>query len=425
MGNLYEMDQIYLDLKEIERDRIKKLRKYYKKSLIDLGLNFDLLSLEQQKKILDFFQEMSESEETNSQIINSIKKCNQIFLEKILEKLNLDNINQSSQEILEIFNIILPFIINKFELLIRQNGYCSIGEKFIDNTFVLLKFLEKMLENYGEITECQSLVEQLLIDNFLSSWENIYFSRNITPDKRRLFYETFKEFLIEIEYDIRTEIHVKNNHIDYKNIIDSFLYLHFMLNEKFINEVEVYFSGNTEGIKNRFEKEIIEVTSNNIKFKDLKTQNLKKDNQFNERIENLKNLIHKLDNLNAGTILKETPEFLELLYIIFYKNKNKIKISSVSPKEKNFFTLIKYVLEEKDLDEKILKVLNKYIRGAIFVATKKEEELGYILDLEKLLEKLFRTVNSGTLPENIYRNLKIVICLYSDRLKFLKTIFKD
>ena len=32
-----------------------------------------------------------------------------------------------------------------------------------------------------------------------------------------------------------------------------------MLNEKFINDVEVYFSGNTEGIKNRFEKEIIEI----------------------------------------------------------------------------------------------------------------------------------------------------------------------
>lgn len=421
MGNLYETNY----LKEIEKDRIKKLRKYYKKSLIDLGLNFDFLSLEQQKKILDFFQEMSESEETNSQIINSIKKCNLIFLEKILEKLNIDNVDQNSQEVLEIFNIIFPFIINKFELLIQQNGYCSIGEKFIDNTFVLLKFLEKMLENYGEITECQSLVEQLLIDNFLSSWENIYFSRNITPDKRRLFYETFKEFLIEIEYDIRIEIHVKNNHINYKNIIDSFLYLHFMLNEKFINDVEVYFSGNTEGIKNRFEKEIIEITSNNIKFKDLKTQNLKKDNQFNERIENLKKLIHKLDNLNAGTILKETPEFLELLYIIFYKNKDKIKINSVFSKEKNFFTLIKYILEEKDLDERILKVLNKYIRGAIFVATKKEEELGYILELEKLLEKLFRTVNSGTLPENIYKNLKMVICLYSDRLEFLKTIFKD
>lgn len=136
-------------------------------------------------------------------------------------------------------------------------------------------------------------------------------------------------------------------------------------------------------------------------------------------------MIHKLDNLNAGTILKETPEFLELLYIIFYKNKDKIKINSVFSKEKNFFTLIKYILEEKDLDERILKVLNKYIRGAIFVATKKEEELGYILELEKLLEKLFRTVNSGTLPENIYKNLKMVICLYSDRLEFLKTIFKD
>lgn len=420
MGKLDIKNDLY-DLKELEKDRIKKLRNYYKKELQELGLNFDVLPTKYKKEILDFFQDLSEKNESGSQIINSIKKSNKKGLKIILENL-MEVAFEERKFIVEFENNSekLDYLFQNVEKLSKENGYRNIILEFNQITIKILEELNNLLSKYYNIVFIHIFIEIFLIKHLIFSWENIYFSRNISSENRDLFYSSFKFYLDRIEKiisrensrDIYSEIGIDENNINYKKIIYSFLSLNDVLNLNFNNKVEFEFELNTTQIKQVFDATVFAMNSDDISFKDLKTEGLKKDNLFNKRIKDIEELTNRLENLEDGAILEKNKEIFELLYLIFYKNKKKIKIEGILEEEKNFFTLIRYVLEGKDSENKIIKILNKYVRAGMFIANGKEEELKYILELEQSLEKLFWTINKGTIPKLISRNLKIALELF-------------
>lgn len=203
---------------------------------------------------------------------------------------------------------------------------------------------------------------------------------------------------------------------NYDEIILNFLLLKELMIGKFGDkEISINCNQNIEQLKEAFKKLFGEAISS-IKFKDLRTENLRKDNNFSKRIEEIKTLISKLNKLDGGGAIPETSEFLELLYIFIYKSETKVKINSVTEKERKIYTLIRYILEGKDKDEKIIRALNNYIRDVIFFIKNKDDEILYIKNLKNLLRELFEEINKGMNKELIQKNLYIVMKIFVDKL---------
>lgn len=423
MGNL----EVY-NLKELANDSERKKREYYRNEVYKLGINFDLLSLECQKNIIDFFIELKEdelekTEKSEKQLITLIKKGDKKTFDKMFEKLSdceflsLENENGNQQ-------IYLLYEINKniscqFEKLMMVNGNFDILEQFsiVRNNY--FKTLRDILNEKVEKIQCFGMIEEMIISNLIWSWENIYFFSNRTKIERKIYYSMFEVILTELKERVakqnleKKELLITSN---YDEIILNFLLLKELMIGKFGDkEISINCNQNIEQLKEAFKKLFGEAISS-IKFKDLRTENLRKDNNFSKRIEEIKTLISKLNKLDGGGAIPETSEFLELLYIFIYKSETKVEINSVTEKERKIYTLIRYILEGKDKDEKIIRALNNYIRDVIFFIKNKDDEILYIKNLKNLLRELFEEINKGMNKELIQKNLYIVMKIFVDKL---------
>ena len=327
MGNL----EVY-NLKELANDSERKKREYYRNEVYKLGINFDLLSLECQKNIIDFFIELKEdelekTEKSEKQLITLIKKGDKKTFDKMFEKLSdceflsLENENGNQQ-------IYLLYEINKniscqFEKLMMVNGNFDILEQFsiVRNNY--FKTLRDILNEKVEKIQCFGMIEEMIISNLIWSWENIYFFSNRTKIERKIYYSMFEVILTELKERVakqnleKKELLITSN---YDEIILNFLLLKELMIGKFGDkEISINCNQNIEQLKEAFKKLFGEAISS-IKFKDLRTENLRKDNNFSKRIEEIKTLISKLNKLDGGGAIPETSEFLELLYIFIYKS---------------------------------------------------------------------------------------------------------
>ena len=352
-----------------------------------------------------------------------IKKGDKKTFDKMFEKLSdceflsLENENGNQQ-------IYLLYEINKniscqFEKLMMVNGNFDILEQFsiVRNNY--FKTLRDILNEKVEKIQCFGMIEEMIISNLIWSWENIYFFSNRTKIERKIYYSMFEVILTELKERVakqnleKKELLITSN---YDEIILNFLLLKELMIGKFGDkEISINCNQNIEQLKEAFKKLFGEAISS-IKFKDLRTENLRKDNNFSKRIEEIKTLISKLNKLDGGGAIPETSEFLELLYIFIYKSETKVKINSVTEKERKIYTLIRYILEGKDKDEKIIRALNNYIRDIIFFIKNKDDEILYIKNLKNLLRELFEEINKGMNKELIQKNLYIVMKIFVDKL---------
>lgn len=404
MGNI----SIY-DEKELERDRKKKFKKYHKNNLKNLGLDLSIFSKECQNKVIDFFLENTESEDKIKQILNLIKKYDLETYEVLLNKFKVENKEEVENTLENDLRKNISPIFERFEHINMLDGYEDIFFDYIKQEKKFLFNVKEMLIKNSQNTLINLKIETLLIENLIFAWENIFFSRSKPEEIREGFYIYFKEFLNEQLQELEEKKSEETLDIELEVLMYSFLSLKKLIHEKFYTEIEVEFKKDIEGLKESFEPMFIKISTKNINFKDLKTKNIKKDNNFKSRIEDIKKLIEIFNKKDDGAILYEIPELLELLYIIFYKNDDNVKVHSENWKKKKFFTLIKYVLDGNDPDGKILNVLNKYVRIAMFVFLGKEKEIEYILELESLLKKLFLLINRVIDPSEISSQLYLLI----------------
>lgn len=389
----------------------KGIQEKFKKILreeLDKNINLEFLKKYQEKLI--FSTEILDREKLEVNFINILKKSFEKTFNFYFTYFETSEIRLISQSFANEFETL-----NYLDMILKLNTleiFCNLRNEF----FHALK--EKLEKSY--YVESFSLIEEELIDNLTWSWKNIYFSSKVPEEERYSYYQSLKKILEEIKKNIIKQ-NLKNKGLDdYIDIIYSFAILKEMMIKKFEEEeIELECDYNIENLKKVFENLRVEYIRN-MEFKDRKTKELKKDNEFKNRLEKIRKLISKLDSLNDGVIISDTKEFLELLYIFIYKSKIKIKIESVE-RPRMLSTLVDYVLSGKDLDGKIIKILNTYVKDVIFFIKGKDEELLYIKDLKSSLKELFEEINKGMNSKIIRNNLLLTIeeiVNYSLRKKF-------
>lgn len=464
MQKMGKIKSDYLD--EYERENRKKRRKYYREELEKIGLDFEVISSTCQKNILNYFENISKEKE-NIQIINSIKKRNEVFME-IAKNFELTSIDL---EIILCYEELIERYSENLEKCIFYNGPKRLLLEYAQHTKSLLFAIYETNRIFPDSIAGQNIILQVLTGNMLSLLENFYFARNIPKDRMLEYCNEFKEFINDtqqkIEEQNKKNINKSTSEAS-RRILEAFFTNREVLRKMFLSEVETTYDEKFKKlIKTLFEEEIVETTQGDIEFKDVRNEEFKKkDNLFKERIENIKRIINKISHLNRGAILSENKETEKILYFIFYMEKT--GVNSVDIKKQKIHTLIKKILEEADEEDKIkeelmiakfkqdesqmeleeesqmelrkkiqmeleeksqkiseelekkLKILNRYIKEMMFIGADKEEIFYLNLELEKMIEKLFMTVVSGTTPKSIDNNLKIVIKSYWELLNKIK-----
>lgn len=447
---------------EYEIDALKKRKKYYRKELRELGIDFNKLDKKLEKQIIDFFLNLSSNDDNQIQLINSIKKGDKKGIDYIYKKLNKTDKNYDEH----IINLDLSFMVTFvecFERLIELNGNeILINEykrlilskniniyneniKRIKNalTKYALKSLNSTIINYSELTivyldyikyclknngkEYQIKAYEQLIIHLKYSLENIYFFKNISVELRKKFYENFINLFNSLKRDLKN-LNEKENKIstkdDYKDIVNRIL-LFSCYNNMWLPKLKINVSKVREVItvlKEKYKKmEIVEIIGNdNIKFSELVTKDITKDNNFNQRINKLKNLMEKFHLIDGGLNMGPAKEILDILYLTIYKGQQKLEING---KEKTLSTIVDYFLNENDDQAK--EILQEYIKIIFFIVMDKEKEVLYREEIHNLFLEVLFEVRRGTISENININFNKLIDSFIEWIKSSEELYVE
>lgn len=437
----------YKTEEELEKDRKKQSKKYYKKQLKEIGFNLEILEKDTVNKIIDFFQKYKEEEAFNQNLFSCLKKKKEIYIsekgkiakkmQRILEQKNKEKFKRNNEELVEIFTerkrvidaieknisefkkarekIVFNSSVDSYKSLIKFNA-----TEFINYNNLIMKLLKVYRKGFEiKLTKVEKILYNVLSVRWLFdvlhySFKDMYFASSIEKKYKIIFYEKAVTKLNEFYNGDKIYEEVLKE--EYDILVFSFF--------SFKGEVEDIESENFSIETNKLsENELIHINqedlvNENLRFKDIN----KKDKLFKEKKFKIEKLIEILDNVDSGLILSKNlitkKELFKILDNKKYKNRKLFKIVGeiVDYYEKD---VEKRSVNQVNIDEEDkrylenLNAINKIIKVEINLRLGKYEEnkaLDEIIDLvTNINNKISKNISPDLINLKLFNFLDVVV----------------